>query len=70
VQTYCDTIKVNFPVGIEETASTYTAVTANFPGPNPFPVDVIVGKDGIVRYVTHEYDPDAMVAVIEQALAE
>jgi peroxiredoxin len=70
VQTYCDNIRVSFPLGIEEPASTYTAVTSNFPGPNPFPVDVIVGKDGIVRYATHEYDPDAMVAVIEQALAE
>ncbi|AUX43340.1 alkyl hydroperoxide reductase [Sorangium cellulosum] len=70
VQTYCDNIKVTFPVGLEETASTYSAVTSNFPGPNPFPVDVIVGKDGIVRYATHEYDPDAMTAVIEQALAE
>ncbi|WP_437799273.1 redoxin domain-containing protein [Sorangium sp. So ce693] len=70
VQAYCDNIKVSFPVGLEETASTYGAVTSNFPGPNPFPVDVIVGKDGIVRYVTHEYDPDAMTAVIEQALAE
>jgi peroxiredoxin len=70
VQTYCDNIEVTFPVGLEETASTYTAVTANFPGPNPFPVDVIVGKDGIVRYATHEYDPDAMTALIEEALAE
>lgn len=70
VQSYCDNIKVSFPLGIEETASTYSAVTANFQGPNPFPVDVIVGKDGIVRYASHEYDPDAMVAVIEKALAE
>lgn len=70
VQSYCDNIKVSFPVGIEETASTYAAVTANFSGPNPFPVDVIVGKDGIVRYAAHEYDPDAMDAIVEQALAE
>ncbi|KYF63158.1 redoxin domain-containing protein [Sorangium cellulosum] len=70
VQAYGDNIKVTFPLGIEETASTYAAVTSNFPGPNPFPVDVIVGKDGIVRYASHEYDPDAMTAVIEQALAE
>lgn len=70
VQTYIDNLVVTFPVGLEETSSTYSAVTANFSGPNPFPVDVIVGKDGIVRYATHEYDPDAMTAVIEQALAE
>ncbi|WP_437929231.1 redoxin domain-containing protein [Sorangium sp. So ce291] len=70
VQAYCDTIEITFPVGLEETASTYAAVTSSFPGPNPFPVDVIVGKDGIVRYASHEYDPDTMTAIIEQALAE
>jgi len=61
---------ISFPAGIEDPASTYAAVTENFPGPNPFPVDVIVGKDGIVRYAAHEYDPDAMVSIIEQALSE
>jgi peroxiredoxin len=70
VQAYCENIKVSFPLGIEDPASTYTAVTTNFVGPNPFPVDVIVGKDGTVRYASHEYDPDAMAAVIEQLLAE
>ncbi|WP_438008751.1 redoxin domain-containing protein [Sorangium sp. So ce321] len=70
VQAYCDNIEITFPVGLEETASTYAAVTSSFPGPNPFPVDVIVGKDGIVRYASHEYDPDTMTAIIEQALAE
>jgi hypothetical protein len=58
------------PTGVEEPASTYAAVTANFVGPNPFPVDVIVDKQGIVRYVTHEYDPEAMIEMIEKLLAE
>lgn len=70
VQAYYDSLEISFPAGIEDPASTYAAVTENFPGPNPFPVDVIVGKDGIVRYAAHEYDPDAMVSIIEQALSE
>ena len=70
VHAYCENIVVSFPLGIEEPASTYAAVTQNFVGPNPFPVDVIVGKDGTVRYASHEYDPDAMAAVIEQLLEE
>lgn len=70
VQAYCENLVVSFPLGIEEPASTYAAVTTNFVGPNPFPVDVIVGKDGTVRYASHEYDPDAMTAVIEELLAE
>ncbi len=36
----------------------------------PFPLDVIVDQQGIVRYVAAEYDPDAMRAVIEELLAE
>jgi len=70
VQAYCDNINVSFPLGIEDPASTYAAITTNFVGPNPFPVDVLVGKDGTVRYATHEYDPDAMTALIDQLLEE
>ncbi len=70
VQAYCESLRVTMPLGIEEPASTYAAITANFVGPNPFPVNVIVDKEGIVRYVTHEYDPGAMLEMIEQLLAE
>lgn len=70
VQAYVERIRVTVPTGVEEPASTYAAVTANFVGPNPFPVDVIVDKQGIVRYVTHEYDPEAMIEMIEKLLAE
>ena len=70
MQAYAERIRVTMPVGVEEPASTYAAITANFVGPNPFPVDVIVDKQGIVRYVTHEYDPQAMIQMIEQLLAE
>jgi hypothetical protein len=61
---------VNFPLGLEEGSPTYGAIVSNFRGPNPFPVDVIVDKDGIIRYATHEYDPDGMVEVVERLLAE
>ena len=70
VEAYAETIRVSFPIGIEENSPTYNAITTNFQGPNPFPVDVIVDRSGIVRYASHEYDPDAMVAIIEELLAE
>jgi peroxiredoxin len=70
VQAYIERIRVTYATGIEEPADTYSAITANFVGPNPFPVDVLVDKQGIVRYATHEYDPEAMTAMIEQLLAE
>ena len=70
VQDYVDHLRVTVPTGIESPNVTYSAIVSAFEGPNPFPVDVIVDKDGIVRYATHEYDPDAMIEVIEQLLAE
>lgn len=70
VEAYTQNIRVTMHLGIEEPADTYSAITANFVGPNPFPVDVIVDKKGIIRYATHEYDPEGMTAMIEKLLAE
>jgi hypothetical protein len=33
-------------------------------------VDVIVGKDGKIAYIAREYDPDALVKIIEKLLAQ
>jgi len=69
VQNFVSTLGVTFPVGVEET-STYELFTASYKGVNPYPVDVIVDKQGIIRYVAREYDPVAMDAMIKQLLAE
>jgi Redoxin len=69
VEEFCGALGVSFPVGLEET-KTYQALTQNFLGTNPFPVDVIVGKDGKIAYVTREYDPLAIAEVIEELLAQ
>jgi peroxiredoxin len=69
VHQYADNIRVTFPLGLEKT-QTYAAVTQNFVGFNPFPVDVVVGKDGKIAYIAREYDPNALVAVIEKLLVQ
>ncbi len=69
VEDFCDTLGVTYPVGVEET-DTYQLLRENFDGTNPYPVDVIVDKQGIIRYVAREYDPAAMEAVILELLAE
>lgn len=69
VQAFCENLGVTYDVGLEQT-QTYMGLTQNFEGLNPFPVDVIIGRDGKIAYVTREYDPDAMTEVIEQLLAE
>ncbi len=69
VENFCETLGVTFPVGVEDTM-TYELFSGAFEGTNPYPVDVIVDKQGIIRYVAREYDPSARQAVLEQLLAE
>jgi peroxiredoxin len=69
VDQYVDNLRLTFALGLEQ-STTYRRLTQNFAGANPFPVDVIVGKDGRIAYIAREYDPDAMTDVIERLLAE
>jgi hypothetical protein len=68
VQRFIEHLGVSYPVGLEQTAN-YPAFAKNYPGANPFPLDVIVDTDGTIAYVAREYDPDALAAVIEKLLA-
>jgi hypothetical protein len=69
VESFCETLGVTYPVGIEETM-TYEMFGSAFEGTNPYPVDVIADKQGIIRYVAREYDPAAMERVLVELLAE
>jgi len=68
VQRFTEKLGVTYPVGLEETAN-YRSFADNFGGANPFPIDVIVDRDGTIAYIAREYDPAAMTAVIEELLA-
>jgi hypothetical protein len=60
-----------YPVGTEDpTTPTYNTLAATYLGSNPFPMDIIVGKDGTIRYIAREYDPQAMDALMPALLAE
>jgi hypothetical protein len=60
---------VTYPVGLE-TTSNYSLFQKNFDGANPYPTDVIIDKQGIIRFVAVEYDPAIMEAVVKDLLAE
>jgi peroxiredoxin len=60
---------VTFPVGIDE-GTTYDELQATTSGTSPYPVDLLVDREGFIRYVAREYDPDAMRPVVEALLAE
>ena len=69
VQRFTENLGVTFPVGLEQTGS-YRRFAENFAGANPFPVDVIVDRDGTIVYVAREYDAAAMESVIERLLTQ
>ena len=69
VQRYTENLGVTYPIGLEQTGN-YVAFVKNFRGANPFPVDIIVDRDGTIAYIAREYDPDAMSAVIDRLLAK
>lgn len=59
------------PVGLEDVDTpTYTALTTNYKGANPFPVDVVVDREGIITYISREYDPDGLEDAVLAALAD
>ena len=71
VANFVDTLVVSYPIGVEEPAyPRYSQYTSAFTGVNPYPVDVLIDKKGIIRYVAREYDPVAIDAMIKQLLAE
>lgn len=68
VDSYRENLGITFPLGIEQT-KTYAGITQNFEGLNPFPTDVIVGRDGRIEYIAREYDPGAIDTTIQRLLA-
>ncbi len=71
VQRFVSNLRVTYPVGLEDPSTkTYSALTQNYKGSNPFPVDVVIGKDGVITYIAREYDPDGITAAVEAALAK
>jgi hypothetical protein len=63
---------VTFPVMVQETAvtPTYSTIEGVYDGANPYPVDILVDKAGIIRYVSREYDPVGIEEMVQTLLAE
>lgn len=68
VENFREQTGVTFPLLLDDTTKSKYA----FPDGviSPYPIDVIVDKQGTIRYLRHEYDPAAMTEVIEALLAE
>ena len=61
--------RVTFPLGVDVN-KTFDTYSADENGISPFPLDVIVGKDGTIEYLAREFHPDEMKAVLDRLLNE
>lgn len=59
---------VTFPLLLGDT--TFSQYASVEPGISPYPLDVILDREGRVRYLRREFDGDAMIATIDQLLLE
>lgn len=69
VQEYIKNLHISYTIGLEDPSTkTYAALNAVFKGANPFPDDIVVGKDGNIAYIAREYDPDSIERAIDGEL--
>ena len=59
---------ITFPVGWDATGSYFAFPTAG--QISPFPLDVVVDRDGTVAYINREYDAEGLRQVVEQLAAQ
>lgn len=60
---------VTFPVGWDANGTYGVFRGGGGASVSPFPLDVVVGRDGVVRYISREYEADELASAIEAALA-
>ena len=63
IQAFADQTQITFPVGTELSTS-YLELRQSVTSISPYPLDVIIDPDGNIAYVSGEYDPDAMVEIM------
>ena len=68
VQRYIQNLQVTYPIGLEITRN-YVPFAAAFKGLNPFPIDVVVGKDAGLRRLAR-CDLTGIRTAIERELAK
>jgi len=68
LEVFIDAFQISFPI----LPDPGNAVLVQYRQPGaatPFPLDYVIDQSGQVAYLATEYDPDAMVATIDQLLA-
>ena len=63
VQQFVDQTQITFPAGLE-LSSSYASLRAAVESISPYPLDVVVDQYGNIAYLSGEYDPDALTAIV------
>ena len=67
VSAFRDQAGVTFPLLLNDSSYFDYASSGSI---SPFPLDVIIDREGTIRYLRREYDGEAMAATLEVLLAE
>lgn len=65
IQSFIEQANVTFPVVMDRGQ---TVTYASGLGISPFPTDLVIDRDGVIRYLRTEYDPDALREAVLSAL--
>ena len=68
LQVFLDAFQVSFPI-LLETQSSYNMYRQSG-ATSPFPLDYVIDQAGRVAYFNTEYDPEEMIDIIDQLLAD
>jgi len=66
LQAFADQTQVTFPIGTDLYRSYQTYAVGD--SISPFPLDVIIDRDGNIAYLSRQFNADEMVTVIEGLL--
>ena len=67
IEQFVEQAGVTFPVGLDRgTADRATSYGAFLEGNglSPFPLDVVIDRQGVVRYVSRQYDPEVLLPLV------
>ncbi len=67
LQVFLNAFQVSFPILLDN-GNIYYNQYRQSGGTSPFPLDYVIDQEGNVAYFSTEYDPEAMIAVIDQLL--
>lgn len=64
VAAYFSYLGPTYPGGIESATFTYSQLEGIYDGSNPYPVDIVIDKNGIIQFITREYDAAMLEDII------